>query len=107
MKDLKGKKSKHFMVRNGSGLRELTSTTETRGLTDSKQEIIFDSCRCGKLLHNPNEVAAICVGGESLCSECSTTRCEKCNRIMCSEHSKEWGKRKVCTRHGLLEWLFE
>ncbi|MDA2933245.1 hypothetical protein MYX82_02765 [Acidobacteria bacterium AH-259-D05] len=100
MEDLKGTKSKVFKVRNGDTIRSLTSTSETRGLTDSEQEIIFDSCRCGAILHNPKEVAATCVGGESLCQNCAQVRCEECNKVMCPDHAKEWKERKLCNQHS-------
>ncbi|MDA2933492.1 hypothetical protein MYX82_04025 [Acidobacteria bacterium AH-259-D05] len=106
MEDLKGIKSKVFKVRNGDTIRPLTSTTETRDLTNSEQVIVLDSCRCGAILHTPKEVAATCVGGESLCAECSKTRCEECNKIMCPDHAKEWGEKKVCINHGFPGWVF-
>ncbi len=103
--DLIGRKQKIFQVRIGRGLKTLTSTTETRDLTNDKQVIIFDSCRCGTTLHNPKEVFATCVGGESLCSECSKTRCGLCNRIICPDHTNKSKiiQTTICSFHSLSE----
>ena len=104
--DLIGRSRKVFQIRTPwSTLKTLTSTEETRTATDSELIITFDRCRCGKILHNPNEVFATCAGGESLCENCSQTRCGICNRMICPDHTNKSKitKAEVCSFHSFSE----
>ena len=101
-----GRDRKIFVV----GSKTLIETQQIYDDEGDHQLIILARCAsCSGVLHNVQEIAALCsVCDGELCRAC-VKQCCICSQALCSQHAQQLSDTKVCCagRHGFFRRLSE
>lgn len=106
--DLTSKRSKQFRVKTRGATLQMIETQESKDALDSTQHIDLTACPHGLVLHNIEEIKAVCgVCGAPLCETCSRRVCDlqDCGQTVCVDHGNQHGDSLVCSSHRLSEIL--